>query len=216
MTTLHHFEDRLLQELRQVVAERPAPAAGSRRRPRRTRVALAGIGIAAAAVAVAMITDNGAVTPSAYAVESRADGAVTVSIRSLSDAAGLERRLRAAGVPAVVDYVPASQAGCAAGGAQAGGFTTHTEDGTDPGPSLSTAPGPDPGAGMSGPAPGTHSVMGQVRVGSDGATFTIDPGTLKPGEKVFITTSTGAVSSIGMAIGTVKPDAPCLPSGATP
>ena len=50
-----------------------------------------------------------------------------------------------------------------------------------------------------------------VIVGDDGVRFTIDPGQLAPGEKVFITTSTGAVSSIGMAIGKTRPGAPCAP-----
>ena len=52
-------------------------------------------------------------------------------------------------------------------------------------------------------------VTSSVRVSDDGVTFTIDPGNLKPGEKVYISTSTGAVSSIGMAIGTEKPATPC-------
>ena len=42
-------------------------------------------------------------------------------------------------------------------------------------------------------------------------TFTIVPGTIQPGEKLYITTSTGAVTSIGMAIGTEKPAAVCAP-----
>ena len=40
-------------------------------------------------------------------------------------------------------------------------------------------------------------------------TFTIDPDTIKPGEKVYITTSTGAISSIGMAITKDGPGATC-------
>ena len=44
-------------------------------------------------------------------------------------------------------------------------------------------------------------------------TLTISPGAIKPGDKVFITTASGgAVSSIGMAIGTTPP--PCATTNA--
>jgi hypothetical protein len=75
--------------------------------------------------------------------------------------------------------------------------------GTDGGPSLS-GPGPDPGA------PG--QVTTRVSISPQGATFTVDPGRLKPGEKVYITTSTGAVSTIAMAVAKAKPALPCPPA----
>jgi hypothetical protein len=103
------FEDRLLAELRTVVAERPAPAVtgATRRAPRvpRARLALAGGAVAAAAVAALATTGGGGATP-AYAVVRNLDGSVTVQVKSLRDAAGLEQKLRAAGIPAVVDYAP--------------------------------------------------------------------------------------------------------------
>jgi hypothetical protein len=121
---------------------------------------------------------------------------VTVSIRGLNDAAGLQRSLRAAGVPAVVDYAAAGRSGCVA-------LPQHppapSSGRRDDGPSLS---GP-------GPKPGARGMTVQVRRNADGVKFSIDPGTLKPGEKVYITTSTGALSSIGMAIAKEKPAAPC-------
>ena len=49
----------------------------------------------------------------------------------------------------------------------------------------------------------------KVSSGDDGVTFSIDPGNLKPGEKIYITTSTGKVNSIGMAVAKDKPAAPC-------
>ena len=199
MTTANRFEDRLLDQLREIVAARPAPAVVTRRRPRRRRLALAGITVAAATAVVAIMVTGSEVTPSAYAVQPRADGSVTVAIRSLRDAAGLERSLRAAGVPAVVDYAPAGQPGCATG-PPAGGTTERSEAGKrDTGPSLS-GPGPEPAARVT---------TTQVRISDDGVKFTIDPGTIKSGENVYITTSTGAVRSIGMAIGRDKPAAPC-------
>jgi hypothetical protein len=108
------FEDRLLFELKQHVASQPAPAmasqSGARNRPFARpvyRVALAGATIVAiAGVAVAVGRDP--VSP-AYAVESQSDGAVTVEISSLQDAAGLQSQLRAQGINAVVDFVPAGK-----------------------------------------------------------------------------------------------------------
>ena len=54
-------------------------------------------------------------------------------------------------------------------------------------------------------------MSGSVRIGADGVRFTIDPGTLDPGEHVYITTSGGALSSVGVAVGTTRPQAPCPP-----
>ena len=103
------FEERLLAELRSVVASQPAE--GRRRRawvePRRRRLVLAG------SVAVLLAAGAGAGVPflsggasPAYAVSRNDDGTVTVEISSLSDASGLQRRLREAGVSAVVQYLP--------------------------------------------------------------------------------------------------------------
>jgi hypothetical protein len=163
-----------------------------------------------------------------------------VRIRSLSDAAGLQRSLRAAGVPAVFSYDPARQIGCAAPGAGAGVSTSrapapgatssgqagvaHRSRPAGGAPATSShATGRAVGTGTSdaepslfGPGPADDSdasiVTSKWTTGPDGATFTIDPGNLKPGEKVFITTSTGAVSSIGMAVGKRAPSADCPPA----
>ena len=112
MTTANRFEDRLLDQLQEIVAARPAPAVVTRRRPQRRRLALAGVSVAAATAAAVLVATGSDVTPSAYAVQPRADGSVTVHIRGLEDAKGLERSLRAAGVPAVVDYAAAGKSGC--------------------------------------------------------------------------------------------------------
>ncbi len=207
MTTSDRFEDRLLQQLRHVVAERPAPARTADRRPRRTRLALAGAGVVAATAAVAIVTASNDATPSAYAVQARAGGAVTVSIRSLSDAAGLQRSLRDAGIPAVVDYRPVAN-GCVGppSGVPEQGLHTQTSAEGAAGPLLSQR-GTPPAAGAGEP----RATSGSVMIGRDGAvTFTLDPGTLKPGEKVYITTSSGAVSSVAIGIGTHRPDPPCI------
>lgn len=219
MTAPDHFEDRLLGQLRQVVAERPAPLAPVRHRSRRTPLALAG-GAAAVAAVVAIVASSSDVTSSAYAVESQADGAVTVHIVSLSDAAGLEHSLRAAGIPAVVDYVAAGpgDAGCtaAAGGPEAGAVQ-HAEA-TASRPSVSTQggkPGGEPSFSGSfskaGPgAAGGPKMTSKVSVGSDGATFTVDPGAIEPGQRLYVTTSTGTMSTIGMAISKEAPRPLCV------
>jgi hypothetical protein len=107
--TEDRFEGRLLNELRAVVAANtapvmtPAPVTRSRRRPIVVGSALAGVAATAAVVLVA----GG--PSAAYAVDSHADGSVTVTIKSLKDAPGLEHKLAAAGITAVVDYVPAGK-----------------------------------------------------------------------------------------------------------
>jgi len=237
MTTPESFEDRLLAQLRLVVAERPVPpdaaatAIPGGPRVRRGRLALAGA-VAAATAGAAVVATSGDVTPSAYAVQPRGDGAVTVHIRSLADADGLQRELRAAGVPAVVSYSAAGSAGCdgpgttpGAGGAPTGapgpvtqvggaamGTRFHTERGkrSDPGDGPSTTrPGLPPGTGAGVPPRGRASTG--VRIEPDGVTFTIDPGTVPSGEHVYITTSTGEVSSVAMSLGERPAGAPCLP-----
>jgi hypothetical protein len=227
MSMSTHFEERLLQHLRQVVADRPAPnpAVASAPAPRRThgrRFVLAGAGgVAAVAAAVAVIASSGGVTESAYAVTPRADGSVTVKISSLSDAAGLERALRAAGVPAVVRYsgatdCPAPAGGDAGGtveqqksptaGAEAGTTDQHKPAGADSGPSSHS--------GGAEPAPGAAKgpmVTGGVQTGVDGSTFTIDPGTLASGDKVYITAPDRTKQSLGLYIGK-DPAGACAPA----
>jgi hypothetical protein len=108
------FEQRLLRELRQVVAEAPRlspeperPAAARSSFGRRLSLALAGGAAAAIAIAITGALSLGGGEPSkAWAVDRNPDGTVTVWIDSLSDAAGLQRKLNEAGVPALVQYLP--------------------------------------------------------------------------------------------------------------
>jgi hypothetical protein len=258
MTTQPRFEDRLLAQLRRVVAESPDPVptpVPHRRHVPRARLALAGVSVAAAATVAVIAATGGSVTPNAWAVEPGPHGEVTVAIRGLEDADGLQHRLRAAGVPAVVDYVPNDAHGCVAGGPvpgraggaaipgpasgvavggteargdeargdEAGATEVHSTR-RDDGPSFSRS-GSDPaptdgphGTGVGGPS--TGKVTSRVTAGAsghDGAmTFSIDPGTLQPGQKVYITTSSGAVSSVSMAIGTTTPSTACAPGSPAP
>jgi hypothetical protein len=164
---------------------------------------LVGGGVAATAgAAAAVIALMGGATPSAYALDKQADGSVTVHIRSLSDASGLQSSLREAGIPAVVNY-DTSRASCT----PPAGAVTSVQTGDDDGPSTRRV----------GDEPAAHGDVARmkassaIRVTDDGVSFTIDPGTLKAGDKVFITTSTGEADSIGMAIGSSAPPRACPP-----
>jgi hypothetical protein len=214
------FEDRLLARLQDVVAANPEPAraAAARRRPG-VRLALAGAGAVAAAAVVTLVAAGGdGQTAAAYDLAPRADGEVTVTIHSLSDAAGLQRSLRAAGVPAVVSYDgpvtcpapdgPPAQTRGAAGATTGGGPAPST---TERGTTEHGAP-----AGAAKTPPRTMTSRVGVGSGTDGqTTFTIDPGSIPAGEHLYITTAGGAdggASAVSVAIG----DAPGRPCGARP
>ncbi|SDN47152.1 hypothetical protein [Allokutzneria albata] len=96
------FEDRLLTELKQVVAEREPVRPAPRWRP----VAVAAALVVAAGTAVQLLFSGGG---AAYALEEQQDGTVRVEIKELSDAAGLQRRLAELGIKAKVDYLPAGK-----------------------------------------------------------------------------------------------------------
>ncbi len=113
------FEQRLLDRLKAVVAERgaaakaaeaeEAPAAASSWRRRGPRLAL-GAGIALAAVAIALIVSAGGDNPSkAFAIEPQKGGGVTIKVYKLEDASGLEQALEDAGIQAQVTWLPAGK-----------------------------------------------------------------------------------------------------------
>jgi hypothetical protein len=114
------FEQRLLRELRLVVVTNPRVSPGLQRtatsgRFARVRLPLAMAGGAAAvAIAIASALPGGGAPSKAWAVDRNPDGTVTVRIDSLADAAGLERKLNEAGVPALVQYLPPGKS-CADG-----------------------------------------------------------------------------------------------------
>ena len=106
---MSNFEERLLGELRGVVEARPAERAHPRTSRRRPLVLAGGVtAVAALAVGVGVFVLS-AGTQSAYAVTRNADGTISVEIDSLTDAAGLEAKLRDEGVDAVVAYLPAGK-----------------------------------------------------------------------------------------------------------
>jgi hypothetical protein len=107
MNAPQQFEDRLLVQLRRVVAEREDSREPTHSRTGRRRLVLSGAGAALviAIVAIAVVAiGTGNRTTSAYAIQVRPGGKVAVSIYRLGDAKALQRSLRAAGLPAVVDF----------------------------------------------------------------------------------------------------------------
>jgi hypothetical protein len=103
------YEEKVLTELREVVASRTSPVAvprstgPMRRRRLMLATAAAVLAVAAGVGAPALL---GTWQQSAYAVERDPDGSIRIYIREYRDAKGLETKLRAFGVSAVVDYVP--------------------------------------------------------------------------------------------------------------
>jgi len=89
--------------------------------------------VAGAVLAIGALTTAGQPSArlAAWTVARRADGTIAITIRDLRDAAGLQRTLRADGVPATVDFVGGQRASCArmhgqpwSVGTQAGGAIT--------------------------------------------------------------------------------------------
>jgi hypothetical protein len=137
--SLDSFESALLLELRQHVAEHPAPVPVRVRRPRR-RLRLAAVcatGVAASLVAVFGLGSAGG-SP-AYAVDENSAGDVIVTVHRLDDAAGLEKALSGKGIDADVSYDADGSAG---------EFSVSGPDGAD-------GQAPRGEGGLSKPADGT-------------------------------------------------------------
>jgi hypothetical protein len=186
------FEDRLLAELRQVVAARVASELVEVTRPRRVpRLLLGGAVTAALSGTLFLVAAGGDRVPPAFAVDRQPDGSVAVTINRLSDADALERQLRAAGIAAVVNYTPLGKA-C-----------------REPRGRLAEPPRRGPsGASVSGSSATGHSTR-----------FTITRNMVGPGQTLVIMTSGGSqAASVGMQViqGPVSPcqlvDAPAPPS----
>ena len=107
------FEQRLLGELKDVVAQRAGEQAAapvekpSPVRRHGPRLAFGLAAVIAAAATLLVLGSGGDNAPRAFAVEPRAGGGVTIEVYTLEDAAGLERALEAAGIRAQVTWLPA-------------------------------------------------------------------------------------------------------------
>jgi hypothetical protein len=110
MNQLGHFEENLLAELREVVAEQATASQPRRALPRRRLVlAAAGGGLLAAGLVVGLPAVNSDQNPAAYAVTTNDDGTVTVVVQRINNAEGadeLQHELAAHGVVAEVHYAP--------------------------------------------------------------------------------------------------------------
>jgi hypothetical protein len=104
MNQLGQFEQNLLTELREVVAERTAVP---QPRPRKRLVlAAAAGGLLAAGLVLGLPALNGDQTSAAYAVATNDDGTITITVNRLEDPEGLERELAAHGITADVIFAP--------------------------------------------------------------------------------------------------------------
>ena len=111
-----NFEEKLLYELKTVVAQRGAEeesavqsAAPPPRRRRAPRIAMgAAVGLATAA-AVFVFNSGGSNTSKAFAVESAGGDGVTIKVYSPEDATGLEGALADAGIRSQVTWLPAGE-----------------------------------------------------------------------------------------------------------
>jgi len=111
------FEEKLLVELKGVVAQRgreaaiatePAPRSATRRRA--PRLAIGATAVVAAAAAALVISSGSDKTTKAIAVEPQESGGVTIKVYSPEDATGLEAALAEAGIKSQVTWLPAGMA----------------------------------------------------------------------------------------------------------
>ncbi|MEU5865582.1 MULTISPECIES: hypothetical protein [unclassified Nonomuraea] len=105
---MNTFEERLLHALKEEMATGTQPVVTPV--VRRPRWRLVGLTAAAGVAAVATVAATGLFGGGpAYAVTGTADGGVSVEINAFRDPGGLASELAAAGVKAVVDYLPYGQ-----------------------------------------------------------------------------------------------------------
>jgi hypothetical protein len=230
------FEQRLLDELKTVVAERGAKQAiateGATSTPvwrRAPRLFLGAVAVLAAAAAVLVFSSGGDNPPRAFAVEPQAGGGVTIKVYSLEDASGLEQALEEAGIKAQVTWLSA-------------GMTCREPHFT---PSIVHLPGGGTLGGMTmgGPEPMTFGVgstrQWRKRIGglTHGAipadqddesipNLNLDPEAFRPDQSVVLSGAPapyggdpegGSVAHLGIAEGPVEPCKPVtMPDGGGP
>jgi hypothetical protein len=197
MNAPQQFEDRLLVQLRRVVAEREDSRQPTHNRTGRRRLVLSGAGAALviAIVAIAAVAiGTGNRTTSAYAIQARPGGKVAVSIYRLGDAKALQRSLRAAGVPAVVDFEATKAGPCVVAAA----MNTNPEKAGDGDEANETrhlvqsestvSRGTAPGTGEAGEnaAIQVHTFTAKGATNVTVSRFVVDPSRIGPHEKLYI------------------------------
>lgn len=232
-----NFEERLLDELKTVVArqgaEQGAPVEAATHSPiwRRRAPQLAGgaATVFAAAAAVLLFNSGGGNTPKAFAVEQQDGGGVTIKVNSPEDSRGLEAALAEAGIRSQVTWLPAGM--------------TCREPRFTPSSVKTALGGTIGGLTMGGPAPAmTISVMGaeqyreqqqayqQGEISEDEfhdstGNITLDPTGFGPDQTVVISGSRGPYEGnpeggyearLAIAEGPVEPCDPVkVPDGGT-
>jgi len=231
-----NFEERLLDELKTVVARQGAEQAASTEvvtRPpawrRAPRPAIGAAVVLAAAAAVLVINSGSDNTSKAFAVEPQEGGGVTIEIYSPEDAAGLEGALREAGIRSQVTWLPAGM--------------TCREPRFTPSAAKTSAGGTIGGMAMGGPGEAmTIGVMSSQEwhelwrehtggeISDDDfhnstPNITLDPASFRPDQTVVISGSRGPYEGnpeggfearMGIAEGPVEPCEPVsAPEGGT-
>jgi hypothetical protein len=231
-----NFEERLLDELKAVVARRGAEqavsaeaAAHSTARRRAPRLAVGAVAVLAAAAGVLVFNSGSDHTSKAFAVEPQEGGGVTIRVYSPEDAAGLERALAEAGIRSQITWLPAGMT------CREPYFTPSTVK-TPAGGSIGGFGGAGPGKAMTIGLMSSQEwhklwrehVNGEI---SDGEYFastgniTLDPASFRPDQTVVISGSRGPYDGdpeggfemrMGTAEGPVQPCEPVsLPDGGT-
>jgi hypothetical protein len=231
------FEQRLLERLKAVVAERGEAAAAAEAaetqdatpswRRRAPRLAL-GAGLALAAIAVALIVSAGGDNPSkAFAVEPQAGGGVKIKIYSLEDASDLEQALKEAGIRSQVTWLPAGKV-CREphykptivhlpGGGSFGGGTMTGPGGITIGIGSTKAWRESFGKRMRGE-------ISEEEMRSSVANVNLDPDAFRPDQSIVLSGTPvpyngdpegGSITKMAVAEGPVEPCklVPALPSG---
>ena len=197
MNAAEQFEDRLLVQLRRVVAEREDSREPTHSHRGRRRLVLSGAGAAlvVAIVAIAAVAiGTGNRTTDAYAIQVRPGGKVAVSIYRLGDAKALQRSLRAAGVPAVVDFEATKAGPCVvaagmnaspekAGAGDEANETRHLVQSESKIP-RGTAPSAEEAGENAAIQVHTFTAKGTTNVTV--SRFVVDPSRIGPHEKLYI------------------------------
>lgn len=213
---LDGFEQRLLAQLKGMVAERgaaeeaprveaaaPSPSPSPRRR-NVPRLAFAAVAVVAAAAAAMLVNAGGDDGSKAFAVESQDGGGTTIKVFSPEDAPGLEAALADAGVRSEITWLPAGMT-CRgdrytpstvenAMGGRSGGFSV-----AGPGPAMTIGL-------MSGEQ--YRELWRQYRAGEISAdelhastgNITIDPTAFGPDQSVVISGAPGPSPDLGVVV----------------
>lgn len=221
-----NFEEKLLDELRNVVARQGAEeedsAATSSRSPARRRaprLALGAAAVLAAAAAALVLNSGGESTPRAFAVEPQDGGGVTIKVYSPEDAAGLEAALGEFGIRSQVTWLPAGMA------CREPHFTPSTVKnamgGTNGGMSMA-GPGPAMTIGVM-TADQYRALQGEYRSGeiSEGefndstGNIILDPTQFRPDQSVVISGAPGPSPDLDVVVNGAKGPFKVNPEGGT-